>query len=180
MMMIKSNYNIPAEEIDRITETIYLGNYKGSQNFEKIIKLGITKVISVIGERPAPIYPKNLNIQHKIIPILDSPSVNVIKYFKQCLDFMDGTEKVLVHCYLGASRSATFVIAFLMWKNKLSFVNAFNFTRERRRIVFPNNGFLMQLRLFENILRSNNYNISNIDFSSIKYTDSKSGGCCHA
>ena len=93
---------------------------------------------------------------------------------------MDGTEKVLVHCYLGASRSATFVIAFLMWKNKLSFVNAFNFTRERRRIVFPNNGFLMQLRLFENILRSNNYNISNIDFSSIKYTDSKCGGCCHA
>ena len=177
-MKLKNNYNIPANDIDQITENIYIGNLKGAENLGKIIELGITKVVSVMGERTAPSYPKN--IQQKIIPIFDIPSANVLKYLQQCLYFMDGDEKVLVHCYKGASRSATFVIAYLMWKNKISLLRAFKYVHAKRPIVEPNYGFLMQLSKFERKLKYNKYNISGEDFSSVNYDTSESGGCCHA
>ena len=179
-MMLQNPYlNVPTNDIDQITETVYLGNYKGANDLLKILELGITKVVSVIGERPAPTLPNN--IKQKIIPILDSPSVNVIQYFKQCLSFMDGEEKVLVHCYLGASRSATFVIAYIMYKKRMSFLNAYNYVKTKRQIVCPNYGFMQQLLIFDKILKQNNYNISDLDFSTIKYPSPSSacGGCCH-
>ncbi|KAJ8418206.1 hypothetical protein AAFF_G00139150 [Aldrovandia affinis] len=53
--------------------------------------------------------------------------------------------KVLVHCGMGISRAPTIVFAFLMiWEN-LTLVEAIN-TVEQHRHVFPNEGFLDQLR----------------------------------
>ncbi|XP_064174444.1 dual specificity protein phosphatase 13B-like isoform X3 [Anguilla rostrata] len=59
--------------------------------------------------------------------------------------------KVLVHCAMGVSRSATLVLAFLMICENLTLVEAINAVRQHRDIC-PNAGFLSQLRRLERTL----------------------------
>lgn len=52
--------------------------------------------------------------------------------------------KVLVHCHVGVSRSATLVLAYLMLKQNLSLVEAICAVKDNRGVI-PNRGFLRQL-----------------------------------
>ena len=94
---------------------------------------------------------------------------NIIRYFGECLLFMNDDKKILVHCFAGSSRSATIIIAYLMWKNQLDYVESSNILQKIRPIVYPNYGFVRQLQMFEKLLKKNKYNISNINFEKIKY-----------
>ena len=57
--------------------------------------------------------------------------------------------KVLVHCQMGRSRSATLVIMYLIYKFKISSNTALEMVKQRRQVVDPNNGFLKQLKKFD-------------------------------
>lgn len=48
---------------------------------------------------------------------------------------------VLVHCQMGMSRSSSLVIAFLMKEYGMSYAKAKKYTKDRREIVQPNEGF---------------------------------------
>ena len=71
------------------------------------------------------------------------------------------------------SRSPTIVIAYIMWKNKLSLNKAIKFVKEKRSIISPNDNFMNQLKIFEELLIKNDYNINNIKFNKIKINDNK-------
>ena len=109
----------------------------------------------------------------KIINISDYDDENIIQYFGECLNFIKGEEKVFVHCAAGESRSATIVIAYIMWKKKLTFDKAYKFVKEKRSRIYPNFGFRQQLQMFEKLLFENGFNISNIYFKSIKWKPSE-------
>lgn len=52
--------------------------------------------------------------------------------------------KILVHCQVGISRSATIVLAYLMLKQNMTLVEAIKKVKDERGI-YPNQGFLRQL-----------------------------------
>lgn len=54
------------------------------------------------------------------------------------------SEKVLVHCSQGISRSSTFAIAYLMIKKHMTIQEAVRQIRTHRKIC-PNSGFIFQL-----------------------------------
>ncbi len=89
------------------------------------------------------------------------------------MNFIKGEEKVFVHCAAGESRSATIVIAYLMWNKKMTFDKAYNLVKEKRPRIYPNFGFRQQLQMFEKLLLENGFNISNIYFRSIKWKPSE-------
>lgn len=60
--------------------------------------------------------------------------------------------QVLVHCAVGVSRSASLVLAYLMIQHHYALLEAINKIKERRWI-FPNRGFLKQLRALDMKLR---------------------------
>ncbi len=62
---------------------------------------------------------------------------------------------VFVHCQLGRSRSVSFVVAYLMLKEKISLNKALDFVQSRRSIANPNGNFLKQLKDYEFYLRKN-------------------------
>ena len=155
-------------EMDQITDTIWLGNFEASRNTKNLKTEGITKVLSVMDYAPQ----VNVGMQ-KIVDVLDTPTTNIIQYFGECLQFIEGKEKVLVHCWSGASRSSTIVIAYVMWKWKLSADDAFNYVFLKRTGINPNPGFKQQLKIFEKLLRDNQYDINRIDFYFIDWNPKK-------
>lgn len=89
------------------------------------------------------VHPRLLHIK-----IDDHDTTNIKQYFNECNKFIDENDKVLVHCRAGMSRSPTIVIAYLMYKNKWGWSQAFDYVYERRMIC-PNSGFIRQLKEYE-------------------------------
>lgn len=61
---------------------------------------------------------------------------------------MSAPGRVLVHCLMGVSRSATLVLAFLMIAMGLTLQEAVAAVRPHRDVC-PNPGFLQQLRILD-------------------------------
>ena len=153
--------------MDKISDKIYIGDCNEAKNEEKIKFHNIKRVLSCCGQLSTKYKDKTIN--QKIIELDDSPSTNIIQYFKDCLKFMDETDdKVFVHCFAGVSRSATLVIAYFMWKNKLTYKESYNFVKNNR-FIGPNIGFTRQLLIFEKKLKDSNYDLDKVDLSDVKW-----------
>ena len=109
------------------------------------------------------------------ISVLDTPKANVMIHFDSASEFiqnaMDEDGKVLVHCFAGKSRSATFWLAYLMSKKNIVLADAFALLKEKRPIIEPNIGFLVQLKAYEKTLFGK---CSKFDWIPEKYVKSKS------
>ena len=151
--------------MDKITDKIWLGNFISAKNIDKLKEEGIKKILCVMDNSP-PIY-LDKNFIQKIIPVEDLPVVNIIKYFGECIDFIEGEDKVLVHCMAGSSRSASIVIAYLMWKEKMSYEFSLDYISKKRKNIYPNAGFKTQLKMFEKLLKEKEYDLSKIEFNNI-------------
>jgi len=86
------------------------------------------------------------------VAINDEAGANILVYLDGTTEFIHHyIEKgisVLVHCQMGASRSSTVVIAYLMKYRSMSREEAYNHIKERRPQVNPNAGFWRQLQLY--------------------------------
>ena len=105
------------------------------------------------------------NFKHKIINIDDFFSENIFKFFKECIEFIESSDKIYIHCTCGVSRSSTIVLAYLMWKTHYNFDDVYFFVKKRRPEIDPNNGFRNQLKKFQKELEENNYDLNKINFS---------------
>jgi protein-tyrosine phosphatase len=70
----------------------------------------------VAGEELSPHFPTSFEYLH--VRVKDSPKEEISQHFDSVCSYikkgLERGEGVLVHCAFGVSRSATFVIAFLM------------------------------------------------------------------
>ena len=137
--------------MDKIIENIWLGDDKSAKNIINLKNEGIKKILSIM-DNQFPKYDKKDNFIHKKVFVADTPSENIIKYFGESINFMEGDEKVLVDCKAGASRSASFVVAYIMWKLNKTFEEALDYVNKKRSIN-PNIGFIEQLKMFEKLLK---------------------------
>ncbi|CAM6105567.1 unnamed protein product [Calypogeia fissa] len=88
------------------------------------------------------------------VPLRDMEKENLLDHLETCLDFIEeGRTKgdVLVHCVAGVSRSASVITAYLMRTEKLSVDDALASLREGSPHVCPNEGFMEQLKMFEDM-----------------------------
>lgn len=95
---------------------------------------------------------KDLKLVRMAVPIRDMESENLLDYLDACIDFIDRSRKegsVLVHCFAGVSRSAAIIMAYLMRTERLSQEDALESLKQSCEFVCPNDGFLEQLKMFE-------------------------------
>ncbi|KAG2374315.1 hypothetical protein C9374_010885 [Naegleria lovaniensis] len=83
------------------------------------------------------------------IPVRDSEDENISLYFEKCFQFIEMAKreqrKVLVHCFMGMSRSACLVVACLMKFKEWSLEKAFQYVKKKRPSIEINCGFMKQL-----------------------------------
>ena len=151
------------DTINKITEKIYLGDIIGAENFQYLKDNKINYILSLAGEDSIK-YDKNLNFKQKIIEIDDCETENIFQYFKECIEFIEKADKILIHCMCGVSRSSTIVISYLMYKTKKDYYTTYFFVKNKRKFISPNEGFVGQLLKFDKLLKENNYDLSKIKF----------------
>jgi protein-tyrosine phosphatase len=72
------------------------------------------------------------------VPGEDHERFDLKRYFEKSNDFIKSTREetnILVHCMAGISRSVTLVLAYLMKHCKMSFEEAFDTVKKKRKIV---------------------------------------------
>uniref|UniRef100_A0AAV2LHB1 Dual specificity protein phosphatase n=1 Tax=Knipowitschia caucasica TaxID=637954 RepID=A0AAV2LHB1_KNICA len=95
-------------------------------------------------------YYSDLDVVYYGLVAEDTTTFDLSQYFYTAAEFIHKTlsepqNKLLVHCVMGRSRSASLFLAFLMIRRRMTLVDAIEAVKSRRRII-PNWGFLKQLR----------------------------------
>ena len=140
---------------EQITNKIYLGNEDTARDKEILNKLNISNIL-ICAEGCEPFFPNEF--KYKILYIDDAIDENILSWLKEAFEFIDSSIKnIYIHCAMGISRSPTIVISYLMYKKKMKYEEAYDFVKEKRKVISPNSGFQEQLKKFETILEENNY-----------------------
>ncbi|GJQ67358.1 MKP-4 [Trypoxylus dichotomus] len=151
--------------IDIIEKNLYLGSLSAAKDVKTLRSYKITHILT-IDTCPLPRYVEEGNkLTTKFVQLSDQPKEDLLSHFDDCITFIeDGLAKgvVLVHCYFGVSRSASVIIAYVMKKYGISYYEAFEKVKSKRSIVYPNQGFVSQLKLYKEMGYT-------IDSSSMKY-----------
>ncbi|KAJ7460727.1 protein-tyrosine phosphatase-like protein [Mycena latifolia] len=139
-----------------IDDQLYLGNLSAAESPHFISRLGVTHILSVCPDYLAP----NANVKHLTLPMMDDEHFDILQHLPTTCRFIQGAlnggGRVLVHCVMGISRSATIVCAYLMFSRLLSASRAIQFVRNRRPRSRPNYNFIRQLQVFAEC----NYDVS--------------------
>ncbi|XP_069696399.1 dual specificity protein phosphatase MPK-4 [Periplaneta americana] len=148
----REDFDAGPTNLDCIEPGLWLGNLTAATDVEVLEKNRINHILTV-DSCPLPRKITMLpGVKTKFLQVTDTAREDMLSHFEDTAEFIrNGQEKgvVLVHCYFGVSRSATIVIAYIMKKYTLSFEEAFERVKSKRRFVGPNPGFLSQLRLYE-------------------------------
>ncbi|XP_055025124.1 dual specificity protein phosphatase 26 [Misgurnus anguillicaudatus] len=136
-------------DADEVWPKLYIGNMDIAENLEKLRRCQFTHVLNCAhsSRRGSEIY-KGMGITYMGIEAHDTTTFDMSANFNTAAEFIHtaliGKGKILVHCHVGVSRSATIVLAYLMLKHNMTLVEAINTVKEGRGVI-PNRGFLRQL-----------------------------------
>ncbi|XP_073988093.1 dual specificity protein phosphatase MPK-4-like [Rhodnius prolixus] len=151
-ILLREDFDAGPSNLDRIEPGLWLGNLTAAMDLEILEQIKCNHILTVDS---CPL-PKNMSvlpgIKTKFIQITDMPKEDLLSHFQGAFDFIKtGQENgvVLVHCYFGVSRSSTIVIAYIMKKYEISYEEAFERVKSKRKYVCPNAGFEAQLKLYE-------------------------------
>ncbi|KAF8479532.1 protein-tyrosine phosphatase-like protein [Russula ochroleuca] len=134
----------------KIAPRLYLTCLATAKDVAQLADLGITHVVSVIED--APKFPSTYPLHTLHISVSDYDGEDILSHLPTTTSFIRGAlaespkNRVLVHCFMGISRSTTVVIAYLIATTKMTPHEALTSVRSKRTIVRPNRGFMSQLQ----------------------------------
>ena len=140
--------------LSQITKHIYIGNLSAAYNTHLLKEKRIEYIVTAIWNMPR----INEFVYTMQIDIIDVPQNNITQYFEQCNTFLDlainQQQNVFLHCICGVSRSVTLLIAYFIYKYRISPKIALDYIQTKRPIANPNKGFMKQLdSYYQEILR---------------------------
>ncbi|XP_076928949.1 dual specificity protein phosphatase 1-like [Bidens hawaiensis] len=136
----------------KIEEGLYLGSVGAANNKTLLKSLNITHILTVASSIP-PAHPNDFT--YKVVDVHDREEVDIAQFFDDCFGFINEAKRtggVLVHCFVGKSRSVSIVVAYLMKKHGMSFPEAMKLVKSKRPVAAPNSGFVLQLKNYEKSL----------------------------
>ena len=148
--IISEYYSKHLSEI--IPNFLYISSYNATKNKSLLEKNKITHIINCAADFCENVFESENKYTYLSFYLKDHVLENIECIFYECIKFIENVKekggRVLVHCIQGISRSVTLVMAYLIYKNKLTYDKAFNIVQSKREISSPNFGFSIQLQNF--------------------------------
>ena len=136
-----------------ILKNLLLGSKENASDIVFLKTHNITTVINITNDIDN-YFEKDIKyINIKIEDSIDENLLNILDKYTNIINSELQNNNVFIHCNRGKSRSASFVIAYLLKFNNMNLYEAFNFVKNKRDIS-PNIHFFKQLSDYE-------YKISN-------------------
>ena len=154
--LFKSSDKPDGGNYDQITDNIFLGGYTAAENLKTLKEIMKVDAILTVADNLEPKFSDDF--KYKIIEISDDPESNLKQHLLECIEFIDEKVKsgnrIYVHCAAGVSRSASTVLAYIMVTQQIGLNDAYKIVSAKRPCIKPNDGFVAQLKLFEQDLRN--------------------------
>ncbi|XP_019479786.1 PREDICTED: dual specificity phosphatase DUPD1 [Hipposideros armiger] len=140
--------------VNEVWPKLYIGDEATALDRYRLQKAGFTHVLNAAHGRwnvdTGPNYYRDMAIEYHGVEADDLPTFDLSVFFYSAASFIDRAlglddSKILVHCVMGRSRSATLVLAYLMIHRNMTLVDAIQQVA-KNRCILPNRGFLKQLR----------------------------------
>ncbi|NXH22694.1 DUS27 phosphatase, partial [Bucco capensis] len=151
--LVKDRLETPRDAVDEVWPNVFIAEKSVAVNKSRLKRLGITHILNAAhgtGVYTGPDFYNGLNIQYLGIEVDDFPDMDISKHFRLAAEFLDEAlltyrGKILVSSEMGISRSAVLVAAYLMIYHHMTILEAL-MTLRKKRAIYPNDGFLKQLR----------------------------------
>eukprot|EP01147_Barroeca_monosierra_P001779 gene1779-4890_t len=139
-----------------VRDFLFIGSRTDSQCYKFLMSKNITHILNVTKDSEN-FFEADPSLTYLRIPISDTWNQALQSHFPAAFRFIDDARsvggRVLVHCQAGISRSAAFVIGYLMYKEHLSLDEAYRQVRFKREIISPNLDFMGELTEYESLLK---------------------------
>lgn len=137
-----------------IVDNIYLGNARHAASFDNLVDLNIGMIINVTNEITS-YYPETFtyykyslfdNNRDSIKVFVQNAHDKIILYKKN-----NPNKNILIHCFMGASRSVSVILYYLVKTmkkengNNFDINDALNFIKNKRDIINPTELFIKEL-----------------------------------
>lgn len=153
----EKSYYLVNRKVDKVIDGLFITNADGAAEKERLKEAGITHIINAATSMVNP-FPDDFKYLKKEFP--DTPDAPLLEVLDETVEFIHQAlttgGKVLVHCSQGISRSASIVIGYLIYAQKLPYAQAFMITATARPIIQPNYGFEQQLIKYQEKVLGNN------------------------
>ncbi|GLC37087.1 hypothetical protein PLESTB_001393100 [Pleodorina starrii] len=143
----RQKYLFFEKHCSEVSPGLFLSGDYVAKNRETLRQAGVTHVLNCVGFICKEYFKDEL--MYKTLYLQDTPAEDILCVLYDCLDYIDGAlqsgGRILVHCSQGVSRSATLVIAYMMWRSGKPYDEVFAAVKAVRGVANPNIGFTCQL-----------------------------------
>ena len=156
--IISNLYNLRTQA-SQILDRVYLGNAFNARDYYTLKSNNIGLIVNCTIDIDNYFDYVEEFTYHRV-PVKDINNEDILTYIDEAVNIIETylddnhNKNVLIHCFMGSSRSATILSALLIKLNKFNRRNAIGFIKEKRHIVNPNIDFFKQLGVYEARIRS--------------------------
>ncbi|XP_063302636.1 serine/threonine/tyrosine-interacting-like protein 2 [Pelobates fuscus] len=157
--LLKDHLESPLNCVDEVWPNVFIAEKSVAVNKGRLKRMGITHVLNAGHNTTVftgPEFYSGTEIQYMGVEVDDFPDSDISKFLRPAAEFLDEAlltyrGKVLVNSEMGSSRSAILVAAYLMIFHHMTILEAL-MTIRKKRAIYPNDGFIMQLRVLNEAL----------------------------
>jgi protein-tyrosine phosphatase len=138
------------QEPDLIIDSLYIGDAKMASNVSLLQRYQITHIVNCASELKSNERKYNQMFNYLMLPMVDGFDTDLNDYITTVIEFiedaLENKGNVFIHCSQGISRSASILIAYLMYKYNTPYDETLEFVRQSRPECKPNGFFEYQLK----------------------------------